>query len=161
MGSHRSVGIALALAAAILAGCSGSTSSADRPRSTSTSRAQVTTSTVPAGTAGSVTLHLSTPFILSGTGSTTVTCRTEGGRTTVSAPETDTAAGVRVGADFSYAADGSTGAGRITVTLPSGITYPIDVTRPVTTEGDGGTVVFDMTLQGAQVQGDLQWGCSR
>mgnify|MGYP003351237445 CR=1 FL=1 len=26
---------------------------------------------------------------------------------------------------------------------------------------NGGTVVFDTTLQGAQVQGDLQWGCSR
>jgi hypothetical protein len=47
------------------------------------------------------------------------------------------------------------------VTLPSGITYPIDVTRPVTTAAGGGTVVFDTTLQGAQVQGDLQWGCSR
>ena len=74
MGSHRSVGIALGLTAMTLAGCGGS-GSADRPRSTSTSRAPVTTSTVPAGTAGSVTLHLSTPFILSGTGSTTVTCR--------------------------------------------------------------------------------------
>ena len=35
------------------------------------------------------------------------------------------------------------------------------LTRTVTTEADGGTVVFDTTLQGEQVQGDLQWGCSR
>lgn len=147
------------LAMASLAACGGS-EPASQPTSTSTTRAPVTTTTVPAGTAGSVTLRLSTPFMLTGTGSTTVACRSEAGGTTVSIPDTQTAAGVRVAAEFTYAADGSTGTGRITITLPSGITYPIDVNRPVTATGAGGTVVFDTTIRSAHVQGDVQWGCS-
>lgn len=144
---------------AALAACGGGDER--MARSTSTSRAAVTTSTVPTGTPGSITLHLSTPFILSGTGSTAVTCSSADGRRSVAIPETETAAGVRVAAEIAHGSSGTAGSGRVTVTLPSGITYPIEVTGAVTTNPTGGTVVFDTTVQGARVQGDLQWGCSR